>query len=154
MVTGVDRASKMIDLSSALYRSENLSFVRWDYRCPKPASVQPADVLLCSLGTNYDCPHDAYAAFDSSSVRTTAGYLCEKKEAQRYFGNWRQAAKPHAHLFAVLRTTTFPRFLAFLDAAQEAGWMPLLDDCTAVECAGNNEHIPSFTFLAQPSGRC
>ena len=35
MVTGVDRASKMIDLSNALYRSENLSFFCWDYRYPK-----------------------------------------------------------------------------------------------------------------------
>ena len=29
--------------------------------------------------------------------------------------------------------------------------MPLLDDCTAVECAGNKKHIPFLTFLAQPS---
>lgn len=151
-VTGIDRASKIISICNQLYRSPNLHFVRWDYsRRNKPAAVLPADILLCSLGTNYDCPPDAYAAFDSMSVRSSNGYLSEKNEASHYFQHWRQSARPGASLFAVLRTFTFPRFLAFIDAAQEAGWKPLLDDCTAVECAGNKEHIPFFTFQAERS---
>ena len=148
-VTGVDRASKIIDICKQLYRAPNLTFAQWDYCRRKPAAVLPADVLLCSLGTNYDCPCEAYAAFDSMLVRSTSGYRCEKNEAWRYFKRWRQAAKPGAALFAVLRTVTFPRFLAFIDAAQEAGWKPLLDECTAVECAGDKEHIPFLAFRAE-----
>lgn len=145
-VTGVDRATKIIKICRTLYRVRNLSFCHWDYRYAKPPSVQAADVLLCSLGTNYNCPHDVYAAFDSTSVRGADGYACEKREAFRYFESWRQAAKDRSTLFAVLRTTTFPRFLAFLDAAQEAGWSPAIDECTVVECAGNKEYIPFFVF--------
>ncbi|HEX2917182.1 MAG TPA: class I SAM-dependent methyltransferase [Edaphobacter sp.] len=150
-VTGVDRASKIIDICNTLYRSANLSFLQWDYRHRKPTPLQPADLLLCSLGTNNNCPREAYASFDSTSVRSTTGYLCEKREAWRYFKRWRQAAKPSAALFAILRAFTFPRFLAFIDAAQEAGWRPLLDECTTVECAGNKEHIPFFAFRAERS---
>ena len=150
-VTGVDRASKIVGICQRLYSAPNLTFAPWDYCRKKPASVLPADVLLCSLGTNYDCPRESYATFDSMSVRSSSGYRCEKMEARRYFKRWRQAAKPGAALFAVLRLVTFPRFLAFIDAAQEAGWNPLLDDCTAVECAGNKENIPFLAFCAAPS---
>lgn len=147
-VTGADRARKIIKICKALYRLRNLSFCRWDYRYHKPPEVHPADVLLCSLGTNYNCPRDVYTAFDSTSVRGADGYKCEKAEALRYFKSWQQAAKANGILFAVLRTTTFPRFLAFLDAAQEAGWAPAIDECNMVECAGNKECIPFFIFRA------
>ncbi len=148
-VTEVDRASRMIGICKQLYCAANLTFVQWDYCRKKPATVLPADVLLCSLGTNYDCPREAYATFDSMAVRSTSGYRCEKNEAWRCFKRWRQAAKPGAALFAVLRVVTFPRFVAFIDAAQEAGWKPLLDECTAVECAGNKEYIPFLAFRAE-----
>ncbi|HLH32822.1 MAG TPA: methyltransferase domain-containing protein [Terriglobia bacterium] len=153
IVTGVDRASKVVEICRALYRCPNLSFAEWDYRNAKPSSIEPADVLLCSLGTNYDCPRDAYAQFESSSVRSTTGYVREMAEASRYFKSWREAAKPGATLLAVLRTFTFPRFLAFIDAAQEAGWTPLLNDFTTVECAGNNENIPFLAFNAESAAR-
>jgi SAM-dependent methyltransferase len=151
-VSGVDRARKIIKICKALYRLRNLSFCQWDYRYHKPAAVQPADVLLCSLGTNYNCPHDVYTAFDSTSVRRADGYKCEKAEALRYFKSWRQAAKPGGVLFAVLRTTTFPRFLAFIDASHEAGWAPAIDEFAMVECAGNKECIPLFVFRAGDAG--
>ncbi|HWB84408.1 MAG TPA: hypothetical protein VG675_09735 [Bryobacteraceae bacterium] len=152
-VRGVDRVSKVIDICRTLYRCPNLAFAEWDYRNAKPSSIEPADVLLCSLGTNHDCPHDAYAQFQSSSVRSTTRYVREKAEAGRYFESWREAAKPGAMLWAVLRTVTFPRFLAFIDAAQEAGWKPLLNEFTTVECAGNNENIPFLAFKAESAAR-
>ena len=153
LVTGVDRAAKVINICNTLYRVGNLSFSQWDYRYRKPESVPPADVLLCSLGTNYNCPRDVYASFDSTSVRGTRGYVCEKREARRYFKSWRSAAKAGSILFAVLRTTTFPRFLAFLDAAQEAGWSPTMNDFDVVECAGNKECIPFLVFHATRADR-
>lgn len=148
-VTGVNRAVKIIAICKKLYHASNLSFAEWDYCRTRPTAVLPADILLCSLGTNYDCPREAYASFASTFVRSATGYRCEKKEALRYFKRWRQAAKPGASLFAVLRLVTVPRFLAFIDAAQEAGWKPLLEECASVECTGTQEHIRFFVFRAE-----
>jgi hypothetical protein len=65
--------------------------------------------------------------------------------------HWRQAAKDGAVLFAVLRIFTFARLVAFVDAAQEAGWAPLFEHFQVVPCPGNKEKIPSLAFTAVPS---
>jgi len=137
-----------LDLNRALYNLPNLSFSEWDYRKPKPADLEPADILVCGLGTNNDCPPRAYVSLDPRRVRDSKGYRCEKTELSRYFRSWRQAARPDALLWTVLRITTFPRFLACLDAAQAAGWTPLTENFAAVGCPANKEHIPSLVFRA------
>jgi len=152
-VTGVDRARRIVELDALHYQSPNLDFVVWDYRHVKPSQLEPADLLLCGLGTNLACPPGAYAALDPLTVRSSAGYQREKEEAAQYFTHWRQAAKDEAILLTVLRIFTFPRFLAFMDAAQEAGWTALLDQCAFVACPSNKESIPALAFAARRSDR-
>lgn len=150
-VTGVDRAKRIVELNRLHYSLANLDFQVWDYRHGKPMELEPADLLLCGLGTNNDCPPGAYTALDPLTIRASDGYRREKQEASRYFLNWRQTAKDGAILLTVLRVFTFPRFLSFLDAAQEAGWTALLDRYAFVACPSNKESIPSLVFAAQPS---
>ena len=106
---------------------------------------------MCALGTNCDCPPGAYDPRDPLVVRTSEGYHREKQEASRYFIHWRQVANDGAILLTVLRVFTFPRFLAFVDAAQDAGWTPLFEQFAFVACPSNKEAIPSLVFAAQPS---
>ena len=150
-VTGVDRARRIVELDRLHYGLPNLDFQLWDYRQGKPDEVEPADLLLCGLGTGNDCPPGAYTTLDPLKVRDSTGCQREKQEASRYFTHWRQAAKDGAFLFTVLRVFTFPRFLAFMDAAQEAGWTPLVEQFAFVPCPNNKESIPALVFAARPS---
>lgn len=150
-VVGVDRARRIVELDRLHYRLPNLDFMLWDYRHGKPDELEPADLLLCGLGTNNDCPSGAYTTLDPLKIRASEGYQREKCEAIRYFRNWRRAAKDDALLFTVLRVFTFPRFLAFMDAAQESEWTPLVEQFAFVPCPSNKEAIPSLVFAAQPA---
>lgn len=150
-VVGVDRASRIVELDRLHYRLPNLEFMIWDYCHTKPEGLEPADVLLCGLGTNNTCPQGAYSAMDPSTIRVSAAYQQEKLEASQYFTHWRQAAQDNAVLLTILRVFTFPRFLAFLDAAQEADWTPLIEQFCLVPCPSNKEAIPSLVFAARPS---
>ncbi|MHB1035102.1 MAG: class I SAM-dependent methyltransferase [Pirellulales bacterium] len=150
-VVGVDRVPRVLELNRAHYRLPNLDFALWDYRYARPEALEPADLLLCGLGTNNDCPPGMYTQDDPLSVRDWKGYEREKQDAIRYFTHWRQAAKEDALLLTVLRVFTFPRFLAFVDAAQEAGWTALFQDFAFVACPSNKESIPSLAFAARPS---
>lgn len=150
-VVGVDRVRRIVELNRAHYSLPNVSFMLWDYRHDKPDALEPADLLLCGLGTNNDCPPGTYTCRDPLTVRDSTGYQREKQEAIRYFMHWRQAAKDGAILLTVLRVFTFARFLAFMDAAQEAGWTPLVEQLAFVKCTANKERIPSLVFAARPS---
>ncbi|MGE5609178.1 MAG: methyltransferase domain-containing protein [Bacillota bacterium] len=151
-VIGVDRARQVVDVDRTFYSNlTNLSFSLWDYRHKKPEDLEPADVVLCSLGVNNDCPPGAYETLNPHAVRQSSGYQRERGEADAYFQNWRQATKDGGILFTILRVFTFPRFLAFMDAAQHAGWNPLLPEFTFVRVPANNEAIPSLLFKAEPS---
>ena len=150
-VTGVDRARRIVELNRLHYRLPNVDFTLWDYRHGKPNELEPADLLLCGLGTNNDCPPGIYATCNPLKVRDSDGYKREKFEAVRYFRNWRRAAKNGAVLVTVLRVFTFPRFLAFMDAAQESDWAPLVEQFAFVQCPNNKEAIPSLVFAARPS---
>lgn len=148
-VVGVDRVPHVLELNRAHYQLPNLRFALWDYRHDKPADLEPADILLCGLGTTNDSPPDTYTPSDPLTVRNSAGFQREKKEANRYFVHWRQAANDGTVLFTVLRMVTFGRFLAFIDAAQEAGWTAM--NVRFIPCPSNKEYIPSLDFAARPS---
>jgi SAM-dependent methyltransferase len=150
-VVGVDRAAHIIELNRQLYNFPNLAFCQWDYRTEKPGRVEPANLLLCGLGTTYACPPDAYCTLDPRVIRQSAGYQLEFSEAFAYFSQWRQAATSEARLLAVLRVNAFPRFLAFIDAAHAAGWEPALDEFGMVHCPSNHESIPFLSFVARES---
>lgn len=149
--TGVDRARRIVELDRLHYGLPNLDFVLWDYRHGKPNGLEPADLLVCGLGTNNDCVQGIYSTCNPLKVRDSDGYQREKYEVLRYFRNWRRAAKNDAFLFTVLRVSTFPRFLAFMDAAQESDWAPLIEQFKFVPCPSNKEAIPSLVFAARPS---
>ena len=131
---GISTPCRVVRLNRLHYRLPNLDFMLWDYRQGKPNDLEPADLLLCGLGTNNDCPPGAYATLNPLLVRKAEGYQREKYEAIRYFRNWRRAAKNGALLLTILRVFTFPRLLAFIDAAQEADWTPLFEQFAFVPC--------------------
>jgi len=150
-VVGVDRAKRIIEVDQGFYDLPNLAFMVWDYRKAKPEALEPADVLLCGLGTNNDVAPDAHVTDDPRAVRQSEGYNQERRDVSSYLQSWRQAAKPAASLIAVIRVLTFPRFLAFMDAASENGWMPLFDRFTFVTIPSNGERIPALQFKAEPT---
>lgn len=152
-VVGVDRAKRVIEVDRAHFDLPNLGFVEWDYRYAKPDDLEPADVLLCGMGINNNVGFGVHDKCDPGAVRQSPGYQREREEGLTYFRNWRQAARPGASLITVLRVMTFMRFVAFIDAAQETGWAPMLEEFTFVQVPSNREQIPSLLFTAEPSER-
>ena len=149
-VVGVDGARRVIDACQAYYRLPNLGFEYWNYRFGRPASLEPADVLLCSLGVSHSGPNNA-ELLDPREVRRSKEYVEQRDQAVGYFGLWRSAARDGAMLYAVLRLMFFPRFLAWIDAAQQAGWTPRLDRMWHVEMKERNLTLPGLVFEAAPS---
>ncbi len=149
-VAGVDRVAKVIESSRATHKLPNLEFHVWDYRHTKPAEVRKADVLLCGLGM-YNQPDGGYDERDPSPVRRSPGYRRQKEHAAVYFRNWRSAARDGAFLCFIHRLASFGRFVAFIDAAQEAGWQALLDRWSTIAIPSAKEVIPTLVFQADPS---
>ena len=152
VVIGVDLGQKIVDECNRFYKLPNLSFHRWNYRWGKPEEVEPADVLLCSLGVVHHLP-DNSALPDPDAVRRSHEYKIQLEHATGYFSVWRSAAKPGALLYAVLRLRLFPRFLAWIDAAQDAGWTPLLDRLWHVDLPAEQAALPGLAFRAEQSER-
>ena len=146
-VVGVDAAPNVIDACAAYYRQPNLNFKRWNYHWAKPADLEPADVLLCSLGVAHHPPDNTNLP-DVSAIRRSSEYVRQNQQATGFFSVWRAAAKDGALLFAVLRLRLFPRFLAWIDAAQATGWAPLLDRLWHVDLPDTGVAMPGLVFQA------
>ena len=149
-VVGVDSAPNIIAACSAHYRLPNLGFRRWNYRWPRPEDLEPADILVCSLGVAHQPPVDAELP-NPACVRGSHEYRVQRDHAGRYFSAWRGAAKDGGFLFAVLRLLLFPRFLAWLDGAQEAGWTPRLDRVWRADLPEQGLTLPGLVFEAKAS---
>lgn len=148
VVVGVDGAKKVIDACKAHYHLPNLTFAEWNYRWGKPETLEPADVLLCSMGVVHHLP-DNSAAPDPASMRRTTDYLVQRGHAIGYFSIWRSAAKDGASFWAVLRVGLLARFLGWLDAAQKTGWTPRLDQIWHVDMPGESAPLPGLMFEAR-----
>ena len=146
-VTGVDAAQGVIDACKVHYRLPNLSFRQWNYRFGKPEDLEPADVLLCSMGVGHRLPENTILP-DPAAVRRSPEYAAQHDQARGYFSVWRSAARDGALLYAVFRLQLFPRFLAWVDAAQATGWTPLLDRLWHVDVPAEKQPLPGFVFEA------
>ena len=151
-VVGVDLGRHIVEACTEFYNLPNLTFVHWNYRWGKPQELEPADVLLCSLGVVHQLPDNTELP-DPSAVRRSREYRIQFEHAAGYFGIWRTAAKDDALLYAVLRLRLFPRFLAWVDAAQASGWTPMLDRLWHVEIPSENTPLPGLVFQARPCER-
>ena len=152
-VAGVDLAQQVVDACNAYpsyRRLPNLRFRKWNYRFGKPQDLEPADVLLCALGVVHHLPGNTRLP-DLADVRRSGDYLTQRDHATGYFSAWRSAANDGALLFAVFRLQLFPRFLAWLDAAQATGWTPLLDQLWHVDLPGERSVLPGLVFEASTS---
>ena len=149
-VFGVDRVRHIVELNRRQHAHPNLTFQCWDYRLEKPPALPPADVLLCGLGV-LKVPDGGFAAAGPHAIRNAPGYRQQREDAFNYFRNWRSIAKEGARLFAVLRVGTFGRFLAYVDAAQAAGWTPQLDQWERVPVEAARESLPALSFVARRS---
>jgi len=149
-VVGVDFEQKIVDACTNFYRLPNLSFIRWNYRRAKPEELDPADVLLCSMGVVHHLP-DNSSLPDPAAVRRSREYVIQRDHAIGYFSLWRSAAKADAMMLAVLRLRLFPRFLAWMDAAQQCGWTAVLDRLWHVDMPAEPNPLPGFVFKAKQS---
>ena len=147
-VIGVDGARDMVDACKAHYHLPNLKFEHWNYRWAKPPGLEPADVLLCAFGVAHQLP-ETHELSPPDHVRRSREYIRQRDQARGYFSMWRTAAKEGARLFAIFRLFMFPRFLAWLDAAQQSGWAPRLNRVWHVE--GEERAFPGLVFEAVPS---
>jgi len=95
-VVGVDRVPRILELNQAHYGLPNLTFTRWDYRQAKPDELEPADLLLCGLGTNNDCPPGAYTPRDPVTVRTlpATNRKNRRRRATSRIGVWLPTTMP------------------------------------------------------------
>lgn len=151
IVEGVDRAARIIELDRKHYSHPNLAFQTWNYRQEKPETLEPSDVLLCGLG-NSNLADGEYEMERPINVRQTVGYRKHKEDYLLYFRSWRSAAKPGGCLLAFLRIlSTFGRFIAFLDAAVEAGWQPDFNQWFALTIQTTKERFPFVHFVAAKS---
>lgn len=149
-VVGVDAAQKMIEVCETHFHIANLRFLRWDYRQPKPQELEPADMLVCAFGVAHPLSEKTSLPVPSA-VRGSGEYVAQHDQALAVFSMWRAAARDGALLFAVFRLNPFPRFLAWIDSAQEAGWTTLLDRLWRVELPGHRTVVPGFVFEARRS---
>lgn len=149
-IVGVDAAQKVVDACNAHYRLPNLVFKKWNYRWGKPDDLEPADVLLCSLGVVH---HDADNTKlpELIAVRGSKEYRTQRAHAIGYFGLWRTAANPGARFFAIFRLVLFPRFLAWIDAAQATGWTSVFDQFWRADLPGEGSNLPGLVFEAKSS---
>ena len=150
-VTGVDLARNVIAACESHYDLPNLRFRRWNYKFHGPQDVDPADVLLCSMGVVHERPDNTRLP-DPCSARRSAEYARQRQQALGYFGPWRAVARDGGILLAMLRLPVFPRFLAWMDAAQQAGWTPRLDRLWHVHVPDEKVEVPGFLFEAAPCG--
>lgn len=148
-VVGVDLARNVVAACTSHYKLPNLQFRPWNYKYRGPEDIERADVLLCSMGVVHEPPHNRTPC-DPLSVRSSAEYLRQRDQALGYFAAWRSVARDGAALFAVLRLTLYPRFLAWVDAAQQAGWTPRLDRMWYVDLPDERVIVPGFRFEAVP----
>ena len=147
-VVGVDRLRRVIDADDAHYSLPNLRFQCWDYRQSPPDDLGRFDVLLCGLGIN-NLPgvrHTLTAGY----VRGSAGHRAHYGQALPHFESWRAAARDGAWLFAALRVTSFAQYLAFVDAARQAGWGPWPPAHCAV-AVRPGDVAAGLGFVARPS---
>jgi SAM-dependent methyltransferase len=149
-VVGADFARDIVNACSAFYKLPNLIFQHWNYRFGKPESLEPGDVLLCSMGVVHHMPDNATLT-DIAAVRRSHEYITQRDHAIGYFGLWRTAANDGATLYAVLRIGLFARFLAWLDAAQQTGWTPVLDGLWHADMTGEKAPLPGLVFQARKS---
>ena len=84
-VVGVDGARNVIHACRTHFRLPNLSFEYWNYRFGKPASLEPADVLLCSLGVVHSLPVNS-ELLDPREVRRSKEYVLQRDQWLGYFG--------------------------------------------------------------------
>ncbi len=147
-VAGVDLSHDVVKACREFYSRPNLGFQRWNYRWAKPDEVEPADVLLCAMGVVHHMPNNGSLP-DPRSIRRCPEYKKQLEHAIGYFGMWRSAAKDGAVFYAALRLGLFARFLAWIDAAQEAGWTPRLDRMWHVDMTGEKHPLPGLMFEAQ-----
>jgi len=152
-VIGVDRARRILEAASAHYSLPNLSFLAWDYRSEQnPERLERCHVLLCGLGIN-NSPDGPYDLLHINAVRESPGYVAHRQEMLGYFKNWRNVATDGAMLLAILRITSFVRYLATADASTEAGWTHLAGNSARVnikEIKGGGS-IPMLAFVANAS---
>ena len=151
-VVGVDFSHDVIKACSDFYRLPNLAFDRWNYRWPKPENLQAADMLLCAMGVVHHLPVNSSLP-DPRAVRRSREYTTQRDHAIGYFTHWRSAAKEGALLYAVLRIGLFSRFVAWIDAAQEAGWTARLDRLWHADMTGEKSPLPGLLFEAQRCGQ-
>ena len=149
-VIGVDAARKVISACNAFYRLPNLRFQPWNYRRPKPEDLEPADVLLCSLGVTHEVS-DTDELPDPAEVRRSRPYQAERDHAAVFFSTWRRASKDGGVLLTALRLQLFIRFLAWVDAAGGAGWAPRLDRLWHVGPPGGGGTLTGMVFEARDS---
>ena len=149
-VVGVDLARNVIAACASYYRLPNLEFRPWNYKYRPPEDIEPADVLLCSTGVVHERPQNRTPC-DLSSARASAEYARQREQALRYLAPWRTVARDGATLFAVLRLRLYPRFLAWTDAAQQAGWTPRLERLWQVDLPDEKVTVPGFVFEAKQS---
>lgn len=149
-VVGVDFEPKIVNDCKAHYQLPNLSFQHWNYRWAKPQTLEPADVLLCSMGVVHHMPKNTCSA-DPRQIRQSGEYIKQREHATGYFSLWRTAANPGATFYAALRLTLLTRFVAWIDAARDSGWRPRLDRLWNVEMAGEKHALPGLVFEA---GEC
>ena len=83
-LVGVDRAVHP-GLESRTLQAPQSQFQTVGLSQRQGQGPEPADVLLCGLGTNNDCPPGIYTADDSLKVCASKGYEREKQEGLRYF---------------------------------------------------------------------
>ena len=148
-VVGVDLAGNVLAACTSYYKLPNLQFRTWNYKYPGREDIEPADVLLCSMGVVHQWPENTTLP-DPNFVRRSPEYALQFEEALNYLRSWRRVARDGAALFAVLRLALYPRFLAWTDAAQQAGWTPRLDRLWHVDLPDEQIRVPGLVFEAKP----
>ena len=147
-VVGFDSGENFIQAAKSKNEISNLSFQVWDYASTAYVDSSHANVLVCSLGIDFES-RTVQVDLEGEEIRETDDYKACLKEAKTYFANWRTAINEGGHLLAVLRLSNLTPFVAVADAASDCGWSLNLPASTKLQALG--EELPALTFTAVTS---
>tara|TARA_B100000700_G_C15019819_1_gene845131 strand:+ start:707 stop:1807 length:1101 start_codon:yes stop_codon:yes gene_type:complete len=147
---GLDRMENFIRLANNSFNNSNCRFERWDYENTYPDGLARCDVLISSLGIDFDT-YGEYGPLSVDKIRENDYYNSKKLEAQRFFKAWRTAITDEGALHVALRIPTYLHFIALIDAAVESGWA--FEEKKFEKILVSDQKIPAFTFIAKEDSK-
>jgi hypothetical protein len=146
--SGYDVVDSFLEIANSETQTDNLSFVKWNYKDIHTRPEGTHDCLLTSFGIDFESA-DLHHATHPDLLRESEHYLFMRQEAETYLRSWRGAIVDGGYACCVLRIPDYPEFLAVADAAHECGWSLEMQKSDLIHAGGQS--VPGLMLKAEQS---